>query len=94
MMSWCQVPLRDSLRGESSAEISSLMGVSEGHARKLTNQALEIFSKIHEDSVSKLYRNMNPYILQIDETTDLGFSMIVAVKDSVSGCIICEEMRF
>jgi len=76
------------IEGRSSAEISSLMGVSEGHARKLTNQALEIFSEIHEDNVSKLYRNMNPYILQIDGTTDSEFSMIVAVKDSVSGFVL------
>jgi hypothetical protein len=76
------------IEGRSSSEISSLMGVSEGHARKLTNQALEIFSEIHEDNVSKLYRNMNSYILQIDGTTDSEFSMIVAVKDSVSGFVL------
>ncbi len=51
------------IEGRSSSEISSLMGVSEGHARKLTNQALEIFSEIHEDNVSKLCRNMDSYIL-------------------------------
>lgn len=76
------------VEGRSSSEISSLMGVSEGHARKLTNQALEIFSEIHEDNVPELRSNMKSYILQIDGTTDSEFSMVVAVRDSVSGFVL------
>lgn len=80
--------------GRSSAEISSLMGISEGHARKLSNQALEIFSEIHEDNGAKLSRSMNSYILQIDGTTDSEFSMIVAVNDSMTICYFCSTVNF
>ncbi len=73
------------IHGRSSSEISSALGISEGHARKITNQALEIFSEIHELSVTKLKESMNSYILQIDGTTDSEFSMIVVVRDALSG---------
>ena len=76
------------IHGRSSFEISSSMGVSESHARRLSNQALEIFHKIHEESVPKLRKHMNSYVLQIDGTTDSEFSMIVAVRDSISDFVL------
>lgn len=64
------------------------MGVSERHARKLSNQALEIFSEIYENNIQKLRRCMNSYILQIDGTTDSEFSTIVVAMDAVSGFVL------
>ena len=76
------------LEGRSGSEMFSSLDISEGHARKLSNQALEIFSRIHEESVPKLKEQMESYILQIDGTADSEFSMIVAVRDSVSGFVL------
>ena len=76
------------IHGRSSSEISSSMGVSEGHARRLSNQALTIFREIHEENIPNLCKSMNSYILQIDGTTDSEFSMIVAVRDSISDFVL------
>ena len=72
------------INGKSSSEISSLYGISESHARKLSNKALEMFVKIHENNISKLKASMKSYILQIDGTTDAEFSMIVVVRDAIA----------
>ena len=74
--------------GRSCSEISSTLGVSESHARKLSNQALEIFHEIHEESIPKLRDHMKSYILQIDGTTDSEFSMIVAVRDASTDFVL------
>lgn len=76
------------LEGRSSSEISSSLDISGRDARKLTNRALEIFSRIHEDNVPKLKEHMESYILQIDGATDSDFSMIVAVRDSASDFVL------
>ncbi len=73
--------------GKSCSEISmeSGTGISESQVRKLSNMALGILVKIHEEATPKLKESMHSYILQIDGTTDSEFSMIVAVRDAVSG---------
>ena len=76
------------IEGRSSSELSSSIGVSEGHARKLGNQAPEILSEIYEKNIPELCKSMNLYILQMDGTTAPKFSMIVAVRDSVSGFVL------
>ncbi len=76
------------IHGRSSSEISSSTGVSECHARRLSNRALEIFHEIHEENIQKLREHMKSYILQIDGTTDSEFSMIVAVRDSISDFVL------
>ncbi len=76
------------ISGMSSSEISSAIGISEGHARKITNLALEIFHKIHEDALPKLREYASPYILQIDGTTDSAFEMIIVVRDAVSDFVL------
>jgi hypothetical protein len=60
-------------------------GISESHAWNLSNVALDIFSMMHQESADKLRQSMHSWILQIDGTSDSGFSMIVAVRDSISG---------
>ncbi len=70
--------------GRSSSEISSSLGASEGHVRKLSNQGLDIFSENHEKHVPDLKEHIKSYVLQIDGTTDSEFSMIVAVRDAIS----------
>lgn len=76
--------------GRSSSEISleSGTGISEREVRNLSNMALHIFTKIHEEAVPGLKGAMQSYILQIDGTTDSEFSMIVAVRDAVSGFVL------
>ncbi len=76
------------LSGWSGSEISSSLGVSGSHARSLSNTALDIFHKIHEENVPKLGESMNSWILQIDGTTDSEFSMIVAVRDATSEFVL------
>jgi hypothetical protein len=78
------------LDGRSCSEIAGEMcnGISSRHVRNLSNQALDIFSRIHEDSVPKLHEGMESYILQIDGTTDAEFSMIVVVRDAVSDFVL------
>ncbi len=88
-----ETAMRRFLEGRSSSEISSAIGVSEGHARKLSNQALEIFREIQEENVPKLREHMKSYILQIDGTTDSEFSMIAAVRDSVSDFVLHARKR-
>ena len=63
-------------------------GISERHVRNLGNQALDIFREMHEENVPKLRNHMKSYILQIDGTTDSGFSMIVAVRDAISDFVL------
>ena len=76
------------LQGRSSSEISSTLGISASHARCLSNSALDIFQEIHGQSGDILKAHMKSYILQIDGTTDSEYSMIVVVKDSVSGFVL------
>ena len=42
------------INGKSCSEISRSLGMSESHVRKMSNQALNIFRKIHEESAKKL----------------------------------------
>jgi len=60
-------------------------GISQSHARNVTNMALNIFSRIHEGNIQKLKAAMHLYILQIDRTKDSNFDMIVVVRDAISG---------
>ncbi len=69
----------------SSSDISSTLGMLGSHTRNLSNQALDIFREIHEENIPGLRDHMKSYILQIDGTMDSEFSMIVAVKDAISG---------
>ena len=74
--------------GRSCSEISEqngMRGISESHARNVTNMALGIFSRIHEENIPKLKAAMHSYILQVDGTTDSNFDMIVVVRDPLSG---------
>ena len=73
--------------GRSCSEISleSGTGISERQARNLSNMALDIFVAKHQESSSILRDSMKSYVLQIDGTTDSEFSMIVAVRDALSG---------
>ncbi|EQD57337.1 hypothetical protein B1B_08860, partial [mine drainage metagenome] len=55
--------------GRSCSEISlqhNMGGISESHARHMTNMALDISTQIHEKSYPKLRSAINSYILQID----------------------------
>ncbi len=76
--------------GRSCSEISGMLGngISERHVRNRGNQALGIFREMHEENVPKLRNHMKSYILQIDGTTDSGFSMIVAVRDAISDFVL------
>ena len=79
------------LDGKSRSEIGGEMcnGISSRQVRNLGNQALEIFSRIHEDGVPRLHEGMKSYILQIGGTTDAEFSMMVVVRDAVSDFVLC-----
>ena len=76
--------------GRSSSEIALGMnnGISERHVRRLSNTALDIFPVIHSSNADKLRSCLKSYILQIDGTTDSDFSMIVAVRDSISDFVL------
>ena len=76
--------------GRSSSEITMDMhnGISERYVRNLSNMAPDIFPEIHEKNIEKLKNVVNSYVLQIDGTADSDFSMIVAVKDSISDFIL------
>lgn len=78
------------IKGRSSSEISQILdtGISDRHVRRLGSIALDIFRKIHEENIPKLREHMKSYILQIDGTTDSEYSMIVVVRDSVSGFVL------
>ena len=78
------------VHGRSSSEIAMDMhnGISERHVRNLSNMALDIFPEIHEKNIEKLKQVIHPYVLQIDGTTDSDFSMIVAVRDSISDFVL------
>ena len=76
--------------GRSSSEIALDMhnGISEKHVRRLSNTALDIFPVIHSRNADKLRSSIKSYILQIDGITDFDFSMIVAVRDSISDFVL------
>ena len=76
--------------GGSSSEITMDMhnGLSERHVRNISNMDLDIFPEIHEKNIEKLKNVVNSYVLQIDGTADSDFSMIVAVKDSISDFVL------
>ena len=82
--------LKRFIEGRSCSEIARDLniGISDSHVRLLSNTALEIFGKIHEENVQKLRSAMGSYILQIDGTVDSEFSMIVVVSDSISGFVL------
>lgn len=81
------------IAGRSCSEISSELnsGISESHVRLLSNTALDIFSRIHEESYPKLRSAMNSYILQIDGTTDSEFEMVVVARDAISDFTLYAE---
>ena len=56
--------------GMSCSEISRSIGISESHARNISNMALDIISIIHYESAEKLRESMKSWILQIDGTPD------------------------
>lgn len=45
--------------GMSCSDISRSTGISESHARNLSNMALDIFSMIHQESAEKLRESMH-----------------------------------
>ncbi len=71
--------------GMSCSDISRSIGISESHAGNLSNMALDIISTMHYESAEKLRESMKSWILHIDGTPDSEFSMIVVVRDSLSG---------
>ena len=66
-------------------------GISERHVRNISNMAGEILMEIHEENVTRLKDAMNSYILQIDGTTDSEFSMVIVVRDAISGFTLYAE---
>jgi hypothetical protein len=87
--------IRRYIDGRSSSEIALDLhnGISERHVRNLSNMALDIFPRIHEDNMEKLKSAVHSYILQIDGTTDSEFSMIVVVRDALSDFVLYAERR-
>ncbi|OWP56232.1 MAG: hypothetical protein B2I17_07025 [Thermoplasmatales archaeon B_DKE] len=82
------------VHGLSCSEISQqrwMRWISESHARNVTNMALCIFSRIHEENIPKLKAAVHSYILQIDGTIDSNFDMIVVVRDAISGFTLHAE---
>ncbi len=82
------------IEGRSCLEIGEQSGIFERHARNLSNLALDIFAMIHEEYSGKLRESLLSYILQIDGTTDSDFSMIMVVRDSISGFTLYSEKCF
>ncbi len=78
------------LKGRSCSEIAqeSVLGISERHARRLSNQALEVVEMTHAESSEKLKATMGRWVLQIDGTVDGEFKVIVAVRDALSGFLL------
>ncbi len=78
------------IEGKSCSEIATMLGIgmSERQVANLSNMALEIFAKIHEENSDKIRNAMNSYILQIDGTVDSEYSMIVAVRDTISDFVL------
>ena len=66
-------------------------GISERHVRNISNMAGEILMEIHEENIPRLKDAMNSYILQIDGTTDSEFSMVIVVRDAISGFTLYAE---
>ncbi len=83
-----EISMERFIGGRSCSEISSSMGISESHARRLSNMALDIFPDIHRENIDKLKSCMKSYILQIDGTTDSEFAMIVVARDAISGFVL------
>ena len=81
------------LKGRSCREIAeaSELGISERHARRLSNEALEVVAAVHEASSEKLTAAMGKWVLQIDGTVDGEFEIIVAVRDALSGFLLYGE---
>ena len=90
------VAMKRFIDGRSCGEISreSTYGISERQARNLSNMALDIMGKIHDESFSILKKYLSSYILQIDGTVDGDFAMIVVVRDSISGFTLYSEKCF
>ena len=90
------VAMKRFIDGRSCGEISreSGYGISERQARNLSNMALEIMGKIHDEGFSILRNALKSYILQIDGTVDGDFAMIVVVRDSISGFTLYSEKCF
>jgi len=81
------------IHGYSCSEISMQLGngISERHVRNISNMAGEIIMEIHEENDTKLKAAMNSYVLQIDGTTDSEFSMVIVVRDAISGFTLYAE---
>ena len=81
------------LQGRSCREIAeaSELGISERHARRLSNEALEVLARIHAASSEKLTTALGRWVLQIDGTVDGEFEIIVAVRDALSGFLLYGE---
>ena len=81
------------IKGYSCSEISMQLGngISERHVRNISNMAGEIIMQIHDENVTKLKDVMNSYVLQIDGTTDSEFSMVIVVRDAISGFTLYAE---
>ncbi|MHB1435623.1 MAG: hypothetical protein ACYCW9_05885, partial [Thermoplasmata archaeon] len=81
------------LKGRSCREIAqeSGWGISERHARRLSNEALEVLASLHEASSKELTAAMGKWVLQIDGTVDGEFEIIVAVRDALSGFLLYGE---
>ena len=88
-----EASMRRFIYGRSSPEIASEtgIGISGSHVRLLSNTALDIFGRIHEESCPVIRSAMKSYILHIDGTTDSEFDMIIVVRDSISGFTLHAE---
>ena len=80
--------------GMGCSEIFRSIGISESHARNISNLAMDIFSMIHDENTGRLRESMHSWILQIDGTPDSEFSMIVVVMDSISGFTLWSRKCF
>ncbi len=78
------------IEGLSCAEIVKTLeiGISRTHLCDLTNIALDINTKIHNEKSSEISAYMGKYILQIDGTIDGDYWSIVTVRDALSGFIL------
>jgi len=81
------------IKGYSCSEISAGLNnsISESHVRLLSNRGMDILMEIHEENIPRLKDAMNSYILQIDGTTDSEFSMVIVVRDAISGFTLYAE---
>ena len=65
--------------------------VSWRRARNLSNMALDIMGKIHDENFAGPRKVLWSYILQIDGAVNRDFALIVVVRDSISGFVLHSE---